>query len=70
MQIDWWDREAWFIQDHSTGTVRAYVDPNGEVAEQYFFDAFGNLIDRDAFPIVAGQAGLPWIQPGSSPVSM
>ncbi len=29
VQIDWWDREAWFVQDHATGTLRAYSDANG-----------------------------------------
>lgn len=52
VQIDWWDREAWFVQDHATGTVRAYTDPNGEIVEQYGFDAFGNLIRRDEFTLV------------------
>lgn len=52
VQIDWWDREAWFVQDHQTGTVRAYTDPSGEIAEQYGFDAFGNLLRRDQFTLV------------------
>jgi YD repeat-containing protein len=52
VQIDWWDREAWFVQDHTTGTVRGYVDPSGEIVEQYGFDAFGNLIRRDEFTLV------------------
>lgn len=52
VQIDWWDREAWFVQDHTTGTVRGYVDPSGELVEQYGFDAFGNLIRRDEFRLV------------------
>ena len=51
-QIDWWDREAWPVQDHATGTVRAYTDPSGEVAEQYGFDAFGRLVRRDEFRLV------------------
>lgn len=52
VQVDWWDREAWYIQDHHSGTVRAYTDPSGEVAEQYSFDAFGNLLRRDQFRLV------------------
>lgn len=34
------------------GTVRAYTDPSGEIAEQYGFDAFGNLLRRDQFTLV------------------
>lgn len=57
VQIDWWDREAWFIQDHVTGTVRAYTDANGELVRQYRFDAFGNLSSMDTFPL-ANSSGL------------
>jgi len=57
VQIDWWDREAWFIQDHSTGTVRAFTDANGEMVKQYRFDAYGNLRSQDTFPL-AGSGGL------------
>lgn len=51
VQIDWWDREAWFIQDHQTGTVRGFVDANGELVEQYRFDAFGTLRGVDSFAL-------------------
>ncbi len=54
VQIDWWDREAWFVQDHQTGTVRAYTDANGEMVRQYRFDAFGNLLNLDTFPLASG----------------
>ncbi len=57
VQIDWWDREAWFVQDHQTGTVRAYTDANGEMARQYRFDAYGNLMNLDTFPL-ASSGGL------------
>ncbi len=54
VQIDWWDREAWFVQDHQTATVRAYTDANGEMVRQYRFDAFGNLLNLDTFPLASG----------------
>lgn len=57
VQVDWWDREAWFVQDHQTGTVRAYTDANGEMVRQYRFDGFGNLLNLDTFPL-AGSGGL------------
>lgn len=52
VHIDWWDREAWMVQDHASGTPRAYTTAAGEVAEQYGFDAFGRLIRRDEFRLV------------------
>lgn len=57
VQIDWWDREAWYIQDHVTGTVRAFVDAYGEMVRQQRFDAFGNLKNEDAFAL-AGSGQL------------
>lgn len=51
VQVDWWDREAWFVQDHATGTVRGYTDAKGKVVKQYRFDAFGNLMNLDTFPL-------------------
>ncbi len=51
VQIDWWDREAWYIQDHATGTVRAFVDANGDMVRQQRIDAFGTLRSEDVFPI-------------------
>ncbi|MHA7812613.1 MAG: endonuclease toxin domain-containing protein [Phycisphaerales bacterium] len=53
VQVDWWDREAWFIQDHQTGSVRAYTDANGEMVRQYRLDAFGNLTSMDTFPLAS-----------------
>jgi len=57
VQIDWWDREAWFIQDHATGTVRGFTDANGELVRQYRYDAFGNLKSEDVFGL-ADAGGL------------
>ncbi|MEM9373259.1 MAG: hypothetical protein AAGA55_06410, partial [Planctomycetota bacterium] len=54
VQVDWWDREAWYVQDHQTGTVRAYTDETGEMARQYRFDAFGKLLGADEFPLTIG----------------
>jgi len=53
VQIDWWDREAWIVQDHATGTVRAYTDAHGEVVKQYRFDSFGNYLNQDTFSLAA-----------------
>ncbi len=53
VQIDWWDREAWIVQDHATGTVRAYTDAHGEVVKQYRFDSFGNFLNQDTFSLAA-----------------
>lgn len=52
VHVDWWDREAWMVQDHQTGTPKSYTDPSGEVAEQYGFDAYGRLVRRDQFTLV------------------
>ncbi len=55
VQIDWWDREAWYIQDHATGTVRAFVDANGDMVRQQRIDAFGTLRSEDVFSIAGSQ---------------
>ncbi len=39
------------MQDHATGTVRAYTDAHGEVVKQYRFDSFGNYLNQDTFSL-------------------
>jgi len=51
VQVDWWGREAWLLQDHSTVSVRGYTDANGELVEQYRLDAYGNVFGIDKFTL-------------------
>ena len=50
VQIDWWDREAWFVQDHATGTVRGYTDAHGEVVRECRMDVHGSFMSREGIP--------------------
>ncbi len=45
--IDWFDREAWAIQDAHNQTVMGYADAAGDLVEQRVYTPFGQVLNAD-----------------------
>ncbi len=45
--IDWFDREAWPIQDVHNQTVMGYTDAVGDLVEQRVYTPFGQILNAD-----------------------
>ncbi len=49
--IDWFDREAWAIQDVHNQTVMGYTDAVGDLVEQRVYTPFGQILSADKTPL-------------------
>ena len=45
--IDWFDREAWPVQDAHNQTVMGYADAAGDLVEQRVYTPFGQVLNAD-----------------------